>query len=107
MSNANQITPPDGPPLPEMREAFLSRDDLTSLAADLQQCTRILGVLRKGATRDHADSVNISFTDALAELSTGTVTAVQVRYAYDNHEWTDTLLNTPQGVRLVRCRHEV
>jgi len=88
-----------------MREAFISADDIAALTSDLQRYAQILDVMCKGGPRVHTDGAQVSLDAALADLSAGKVTAVQIRYAYDNHEWSDTLLKTPQGTRLVRCQH--
>lgn len=96
----------DGPPLPEMREAVLSRDDVLALLADLQTHTRIQGVLCKSGLRQQTPAGETPLEQAVDQLINRTVTAIQIRYAYDNHEWTDTLLNSPAGVRLVRCQHQ-
>lgn len=97
----------DGPPLPEMREAVLSHDELSILAADLQAYTQIASVICKSHSQQHAPPVNIPLSAAIDHLFARTVTAVQIRYAYDGHEWTDTLLQTPAGVRFVRCQHPI
>lgn len=96
---------PGGPPLPEMCEAVLSRDDVLALVADLQTHAQITGTLCKAAPRQQTPSLNIPLETAVEQLFARNVTAIQICYAHDGHEWTDTLLNTPTGLRLVRCQH--
>lgn len=98
-------TKDDTPPLPEMRDAVLSAEDLQALAADLAALTHITGILEKGVATSHAESSPPSLQTAIERLTTGHVRAIQIRYQYDSHEWTDTLMALPQGFRLVRCRH--
>lgn len=97
--------PVDGPPIPEMREALLSSAEVLALAADLQSHARIQGTLCKAGPRQQTPPGDAPLETAIHRLLERSVTAVQVQYAYDGHEWTDTLLNTPAGVRLVRCQH--
>ena len=99
-------SPADGPPLPEMREAVLSRDEVVALQADLLTHTQIQGVLCKAKSREQTPVGNTSLELAIQQLLDHLTAAVQIRYSYDGHEWTDTLLNTPAGVRLVRCQHQ-
>lgn len=96
---------PDGPPLPQMREAVLSRDDVLALVADLQAHAQITGTLCKAAPQQQTPSHNIPLEAAVERLFAWNVSAIQIRYAYAGHEWTDTLLNTPVGMRMVRCQH--
>lgn len=97
----------DGPPLPEMRDAVLSHDEILVLAADLQAYTQIASVICKIRSLQHVPPENIPLPAAIDQLFARTVTAVQIRYVYDGHEWTDTLMYTPTGIRLVRCQHPI
>lgn len=97
----------DGPPLPEIREALLSHEEVSILAADLQEYTQIASVICKSRSQQHAQIETIRLSTAIDQLFARTVTAVQIRYAYDGHEWTDTLLQTPAGIRFVRCQHPI
>ncbi|MBL8827269.1 MAG: hypothetical protein JNM18_09805 [Planctomycetaceae bacterium] len=88
-----------------MREAVLSREEVLALQADLLAHTQIQGVLCKAWPREQTPAGNTPLDEAVQRLLDRATAAVQIRYAYDSHEWTDTLLNTPVGVRLVRCQH--
>ncbi len=96
---------PDGPPPPEMCEAVLSREEIQALVADLSAHTQILGTQCKAAPQQQTPPHNLPLESAIDQLFSRAVMAVQVRYRFDGHEWTDTLLNSPAGVRLVRCQH--
>ena len=41
---------------------------------------------------------------ARTRLAAGLLLGVQIRYAYEGHAWTDTLLRRPAGLTLVRIR---
>jgi hypothetical protein len=88
-----------------MREGLLTPDDLEQLFADLAGCTTVLAVQEKGRGQDHAHASPSSLDAARQRLLNGSVHALQIRYRYDGHEWTDTLMRLPSGVRLVRCQH--
>jgi hypothetical protein len=96
---------PDGPPLPEMREALLTREDVMALVADWVAHTRVISTLCKAGPHQQTPPGNTPLEIAIERLLERTVSAIQVRYAYDGYEWTDTLLNTPAGIRMVRCQH--
>jgi hypothetical protein len=49
-----------------------------------------------------ADDAPIGLDEALHGLRTGDVCSVQLRYAHAGELWLDTLMVTPQGIRLVR-----
>ena len=95
----------EGPPLPEMVQAELSQQDVLALVADLQAFARVTGTLCKVAPQQQVPPDNILLEAAIDQLIARTVVAVQIRYVYDGHEWTDTLVTSPSGVRLVRCQH--
>jgi hypothetical protein len=105
MTSTQSIQFPDGPPLPEMREAILTREDVLALVADLQVHTRVISTLCKAGPQQQTPPGSIPLETAIERLFDRTASAIQVRYAYDGHEWTDTLLNSPAGLRMVRCQH--
>ncbi len=95
----------DGPPMPEMCDATLSSDDVANLFADLAACTQILAVQEKGSEQSYAAPGPAQLESAMGRLLTGDVRALQIRYVYQEREWTDTLMNLPIGIRLIRCQH--
>jgi hypothetical protein len=49
---------------------------------------------------------SLSLEQARQLLLEGRARGIQIRYHYDGADWWDTLMRTPQGIRLVRIRHE-
>lgn len=97
----------DGPALPEMCEACLNDEELRALGQDLVNCTELVSISCKGAARSYTpDRSEIGLDEALSALMDARLHAIQVRYRYQGFEWTDTLMHSPAGIRLVRCRHE-
>jgi hypothetical protein len=95
----------EGPPMPAMCEAVLSDGDLARLFEDLAACTSILSVQEKGSVAAYAETGPAVLTSAQSRLLSGNVRGLQIRYAYQDHDWTDTLIRLPHGTRLVRCQH--
>ncbi|MFO0885295.1 MAG: hypothetical protein U0894_14085 [Pirellulales bacterium] len=103
--SANQF--PDGPRVPEMREALLDAANVRELVGDLSQLTRILSVQCKVNARSQTpQATGVSLEHAAELLLNSEVQAIQVKYYHEQYEWTDTLMRLPQGIRMVRCRHE-
>lgn len=96
----------DGPAVPLMLEGLIDQPALARLFADLHSAATVLGVREKGGAGRYAGGDELSPGVALERLTAGTARAVQVRYRYDGHEWTDTVLATAAGYRIVRCRHD-
>ena len=97
--------PADGPSMPEMRQGLLSASDLKELCADLTQLTRVLSIQTRVRGNTNAETRSGSLDDVLQDLWDGNLQAVQIRYAYDRHEWTDTLLRSDCHIRVIRCQH--
>ncbi len=64
----------------------------------------MLSVQAKAGPGRYAATDPLSLANARARLTGGEAAGVQVHYRYDGHEWTDTVLRTAGGYRLVRCR---
>lgn len=91
--------------LPPLCDAVVDIETLAQLEADLQHRTQVHSVqVKHGATRMVGESV-WQLPAAFAALREGEARGVQINYRYDNHEWTDTLLRTSEGFRLVRVQH--
>lgn len=101
-----QPTFSDGPPVPLMVEGLIDVATLTRLFADIQSAGTVLGVREKGGPTEYAAGEGMPPEVALERLRAGSARAVQVRYRYDGHEWTDTILAQPGGFRVVRCRFD-
>lgn len=102
----SQPTFADGPPVPLMVEGLIDPPTLTQLLAEIQSAGMVLGVREKGGPAEYAGGDVVPPAVALERLLAGTARAVQLRYHFDGHEWTDTVLATASGFRVVRCRHE-
>lgn len=100
-------TPLDAEALPSLQEAVLDATTLARLVTDIQGLTVVDEVLLKGGAIARASTQRHSLADAVEALQQGHVLGVQVRYRYQGQCWWDTLLHTPQGIRLVRISHDV
>lgn len=87
-------------PMPQLQQADLDPATLDALFADLAQCAQIDEVLVKGAADGRAGRL-AGLEQARAALAAG-ARAVQIRYRWQGATWLDTLMRTPQGVRIVR-----
>ncbi|MBX9579414.1 MAG: hypothetical protein K2X87_03825 [Gemmataceae bacterium] len=100
-----QPTFADGPQVPLMVEGLIDPPTLNRLFADLESAAVVTGVREKGGPAEFAGVGELPPTAALERLLARTARAVQIRYRFDGHEWTDTVLAVPGGFRVVRCRH--
>jgi hypothetical protein len=91
-------------PLPALQDALLDADTLEALFHDLAGLVEIEEILLKGEPRSHALERPVSLEEARAALKQGAVLGAQIRYRYQGSAWWDTLLRTPQGIRLVRIQ---
>ncbi len=101
-----QPTFAEGPPVPLMVEGLIDATTLRQLFLDLATSGTVLGVREKSGPKSHTLGEELNLDDALARLLQRDARAVQVRYRFADHEWTDTILSHPGGFRVVRCRHE-
>jgi hypothetical protein len=92
--------------LPAMSEALLGLEEVNRLLDDLAAHAQVRAVTVKGAARSRAGEDGLSLDDARAALAAGGARGVQIRYAYAGAEWSDTLMVSADGVRLIRIRHE-
>ena len=88
--------------MPELTQGVLDEPTLQALLDDLTGLTEILEVLTKGGEFTRAQRVDEDLRQAVAALTAGRVRGVQVRYLWEGQQWLDTLLQGPEGVRLVR-----
>lgn len=94
--------PMEEPKLAELTESLLDRATFEAFLDDLEACTQVLDVLVKGGTKQRTDAKPVGLREAGAMLVEGAVHALQIRYRYDGSEWRDTLLWSPEGLRIVR-----
>jgi hypothetical protein len=102
------MTAEDDQSLPEMRDAVLDAAALAALLRDIGTLTTIDEVIvkdRPGLAR--APSTDVALDQVQRLLLAGEVRGVQIRYRHGGAIWWDTLMATPDGVRLVRIRHEI
>jgi hypothetical protein len=88
-----------------MREALLAPDDVRALLKDLQTHARVINTSLRSAVRQQTPSHSVPVEAAVEQLLSHAVNAIQIRYHHDGWDWTDTLLQTGSGFRLVRCQH--
>jgi len=79
--------------------ADLDPATLAALFADLEELTEIDEVLIKGTASSHAGVAGLA--QARLALDSG-ARAIQIRYRWAGKAWLDTLMQTPNGIRLVR-----
>ena len=96
----------DGPPVPLMVEGLIDAAMLHQLFVDLAGNATIISVREKGTPTSYAPAEELSASAAMERLLAGTTRAVQIRYQFDGHEWTDTIMLIGTGFRVVRCRHD-
>lgn len=96
----------EGPPVPLMTEGHIDIATLNQLASDLLTAAEVLEVREKSAPGSYAVPDNPPLRTALDRLTSGETRAVQVRYRYGGHEWSDTIMAARGGYRVVRCRHD-
>ncbi len=90
--------------LPPLQQTVLDVATTDALFRDLAACTTVQAVIPKYARNAHTGPETLSLEQARTRLAAGLLLGVQIRYAYDGHAWTDTLLRRPAGLTLVRIR---
>lgn len=93
-------------PLPELQQATLDRETLADLFRDVELAAELISVTRKDGAEDRAAEQELGLAEAHRLLASGATRGVQLRYRFQGVQWWDTLIGTPQGVRLVRIRHD-
>jgi hypothetical protein len=89
-----------------MVEGLIDGATLRQLFADYAASADLVGIREKGDRRMYADMTDLMPEVALDRLLDAKTRAMQIRYRYAGFEWTDTILGTQSGFRVVRCRHE-
>lgn len=90
--------------LPPLQQTILDVATVEALFRDLAACTSVHTVRPKYAPGAHAPAETLTLEQARVRLFAGLLLGVQIRYAFDGHTWTDTLLRRPNGLTLVRIR---
>lgn len=94
----------DGIELPELLESTLEPAAVLDMARQIDAHAKILEVLRKGAPQTHTPTGDGNLWDAVNELLNCQCRGIQVRYEFDGETWVDTLMRTPNGIRVIRMR---
>lgn len=89
-----------------MSEALLDEETLDALFRDIGTLTQIDEIIVKHGPGMVGDAAPPTLDEARAMLDARTVRGVQIRYRHEGAAWYDTLMPTPQGVRLLRVRHD-
>ena len=93
--------------LPELTESLLGADQLADLFRDIGALTQVVEIIPKQGPRDYVDdSKSLDLESARDRLLDGTFRGLQIRYQYDGGLWWDTLIRVPDGIRIVRIRHD-
>lgn len=90
--------------LPNVHTALLDAETLDALFRDLGSAARVLDVRAKGHATSYASTEAWSLEAARSALVRGQLSGVQVRYLLGAEVWRDTLMQTPEGTRLVRIK---
>ncbi|MCA9019739.1 MAG: hypothetical protein KDA65_01570 [Planctomycetaceae bacterium] len=107
MDSTTQNLFEDGPPIPEMREMIFEEEQLASFLSDLKEFTKIESIQIKGGETLYADEPQLKLDDAFTALKTGSVRGVQIRYNHNGFDWTDTVFNTANDYKIIRCQHPI
>lgn len=96
------MEPQTEPELPEICQGVLDSDRLWELANDLNRLTQIHEISIKGGDSSLAERTGVTLEAAVESLLQGRIRGVQVWYTWNETVWADTLLGTPEGVKIVR-----
>lgn len=91
--------------LPDLHQTILDCAGVDALFHDIDSCTEVIEVIPRYADRRYASEQTLSLNEGRQRLRDGTLQGVQIRYMYEGSQWWDTLMRTPQGVRVVRIEH--
>lgn len=91
--------------LPQVQEGELNEEEVTKYLSDVSGGAQRVTVRVKDSARAQMRAL-----DKLAELHRlvlqKKVWGAQIRYEFEDAEWTDTLIVTQSGTRIVRVRHQ-
>jgi hypothetical protein len=77
------------------------------LFADIENCTRVLGIIPKySADTMVPDQSRLTLLEARSQLLSGQLRGLQIRYHYSGADWWDTLMVADSAFRIVRIRHD-
>lgn len=93
--------------IPELHIATLDDATLDQLLFDVAHAATSVEVRLKGGPTALAWGASPSLAEARVTLQRGEASAMQLRYAFRGKTWVDTLMRTPEGIRLVRMADQV
>jgi hypothetical protein len=100
--------------LPPLSEAELSHEQIADLFSDITQLGSQISLMHHGLNKWSSDQstadaipIQIQLQQALANLLSGKIGRVQVRYQWDHLDWIDTLQSQNGSFRLVRICHPI
>lgn len=94
--------------LPPVFDIVLDDDKVAALIFDVRHAAELIAVNTRdtaGKIQAYSQSPGDALDAAFLDFRDRKAAAMQLRYRFHNEEWWDTLLRTPDGVRLVRISH--
>jgi len=93
--------------IPELQTVTLDDAKLEQLLFDVAHAATSVEVRLKSGPTALTWGASPSIAEARATLQRGEASAMQLRYAFQGKTWVDTLMQTPEGIRLVRMADQV
>jgi hypothetical protein len=90
-----------GERLADVREAVLDDEQLRALLSDIATYGQVRELSVKAAPRARPDAIT-RLPELYLKLVQRRVFGAQIRYDFEDKSWLDTLIATPEGLRLVR-----
>jgi hypothetical protein len=91
--------------LPPVHEAILQPEQIRALFQDLERHATNVQLLARGASA--TDEELAEYLHRTCEgLIEGRIKKLQVRYVWQEARWIDTLELKPNGIRIVRIKHD-
>ena len=91
--------------LPQLQQVEVDDALLDALVTDLSALTEILCVMPKAGS-GRVLPKTMPLDEGVQMLRGNNLRGLQVRYRYDGDEWWDTLMQTPNGIRLTRIKQQ-
>jgi len=90
-------------PLMPLQTSIIDEATVDQLFFDIEHAGELLAVQVKSRPGAHGVAGPTSLEQARQLLVSGAVLAVQLHYRAQSQVWCDTLLRTPDGMRIVRA----
>lgn len=95
-----------GNELPPMSDAVLDDEAVAALIRDIGELAELDEIIIKSRPGYVDDQQTVTLADAQKLIADKAVRGVQIRYRHNGSHWWDTLMPVPDGVRLVRVKHD-